>query len=83
MTRAHGKTEAWMARTSTTNSSSKAGAGGIAPGDMVLEGLEKDARETKKGLWTDLHPVLPWEWRKARRDQAPDLSDLVPLDTQT
>ncbi len=35
-----------------------------APGIIVLEGLEKDAREAKKGLWTDPHPVPPWEWRK-------------------
>ena len=35
-----------------------------APGDMVLEGLETDAREARKGLWADPHPVPPSEWRK-------------------
>jgi endonuclease YncB( thermonuclease family) len=35
-----------------------------APGDTVLEGLEKEAREGRKGLWTDQNPVPPWEWRK-------------------
>jgi endonuclease YncB( thermonuclease family) len=30
----------------------------------VLEGLEKDARAAKKGLWADPQPVPPWEWRK-------------------
>jgi hypothetical protein len=35
-----------------------------APGNTVLEGLEKEAREAMKGLWTDPHPVPPWEWRK-------------------
>jgi len=38
-----------------------------APGDTVFEGLEKDARESIKGLWTDPRPVPPWEWRKSSR----------------
>jgi micrococcal nuclease len=37
-----------------------------APGEAVLEGLEKDAREARKGLWADPKPVPPWEWRKRK-----------------
>jgi len=33
----------------------------------VLEGLEKEARDAKKGLWADPQPVLSWEWRLAGR----------------
>ena len=35
-----------------------------APGDTVLEGLERDAQESRSGLWADPELVLPWEWRK-------------------
>ena len=35
-----------------------------APGDTVLEGLETEAMEARKGLWVDPQPVPPWEWRK-------------------
>lgn len=37
-----------------------------APGDTVLEQLETDAREGRKGLWVDPQPVPPWEWRKRK-----------------
>ena len=37
-----------------------------APGDIVLEGLEKDTREAKKGLRADSDLVPPWEWWKTK-----------------
>ena len=37
-----------------------------APWNTELEGLEKAAREGRKGLWADPYPVPPWEWRKRR-----------------
>ena len=32
----------------------------------MLEGLEHQAREAKKGLLADPHPVPPWELRKRK-----------------
>src|SRR5262249_42439087 len=52
-----------------------------APGDTVLEGLEKEAREAKKGLWVDPAPIPPWVYRKAKRGELLDLEDLMPLNT--
>ena len=37
-----------------------------AQGHTVLEGLETDAREGRKGLWVDPQPVPPWKWRKRK-----------------
>jgi endonuclease YncB( thermonuclease family) len=37
-----------------------------APGDTVLEGLEKDVREGPKGLSANRYPVPPWVIRKAK-----------------
>jgi endonuclease YncB( thermonuclease family) len=28
---------------------------------------EKDAREHRRGLWADPHPIPPWEFRRAKR----------------
>jgi hypothetical protein len=54
-----------------------------APGDTVLEGLENEARESKKDLWVEQAAIPPWVYRKARRGQSLDLSDLVQLETET
>ncbi|MCE7964733.1 nuclease [Nitrospirales bacterium NOB] len=32
--------------------------------DLRLGELEREAREEKRGLWSEAHPVPPWEWRK-------------------
>ena len=39
-----------------------------APGNGELETLEAEAREARKGLWTDPQPVPPWEHRRKRRE---------------
>ena len=33
--------------------------------ETVLQNLEQEARDAKRGLWIDPKPVEPWEWRKA------------------
>src|SRR4051812_17332243 len=32
--------------------------------DTVLRDLEQEARDAKRGLWSDSQAVTPWEWRK-------------------
>jgi len=48
-----------------------------APGDAVIEGLEKEAKAGRKGLWADPGPIPPWAYREARRGRSLDLFDLV------
>lgn len=35
-----------------------------APKDPVLEALEGEAREAKRGVWSEPSPMPPWAWRK-------------------
>jgi endonuclease YncB( thermonuclease family) len=42
-----------------------------APQDTQLEALEKEARDSQKGLWADPDPVPPWEWQKNARATTP------------
>lgn len=35
--------------------------------DDSLYPVEEEARRAKRGLWSDPHPVPPWELRKAQR----------------
>ena len=35
--------------------------------DDSLYPVEEEARSAKRGLWSDPHPVAPWEPRKAQR----------------
>ncbi len=33
----------------------------------LYESAEMKARENRRGLWINPHPVPPWEWRATRR----------------
>jgi endonuclease YncB( thermonuclease family) len=35
-----------------------------APADSPLHAIEAEARLARAGLWADLDPVPPWEWRR-------------------
>lgn len=37
-----------------------------APGDTVLAQLEAQARQERRGLWSQPAPLPPWDWRKAQ-----------------
>ena len=34
----------------------------------TLPQFEAGAREAKRGLWSQPNPVLPWEWRRTKRE---------------
>ena len=36
-------------------------------GDFIA--AEEDAREHRRGLWADPHPIPPWEFRRAKRER--------------
>ena len=39
-----------------------------SPADRVAYSrAEEGAREARRGLWADKHPVAPWDWRRAGR----------------
>ena len=40
-----------------------------AKDDKVLEALEKEARENKRGLWVDKNPVAPWDFRHKKIEE--------------
>jgi len=37
-------------------------------GHEHLYALEEEARNARRGLWTDTNPIAPWDWRKAKRN---------------
>jgi micrococcal nuclease len=41
-----------------------------APHDRELERLEKEARDAKRGLWSDPRAIPPWEFRKQRKGES-------------
>jgi endonuclease YncB( thermonuclease family) len=41
-----------------------------APDDRELERLETEAREAKRGLWSQPNPIPPWDWRAGKGQPA-------------
>lgn len=50
-----------------------------APNNTEFERLEGEAREARRGIWSDPAPIPPWIYRKARQKKKSDLSDLAPV----
>ncbi len=42
-----------------------------APGDGVLERLEREARQARRGLWREANAIAPWEFRGIRSGRRP------------
>lgn len=41
-----------------------------APDDELLRAKEAEAREGRKGLWSEPNPVPPWDWRRGVRAES-------------
>jgi hypothetical protein len=41
-----------------------------APNDRELERLEAEAREAKRGLWSQPNPIPPWDWHAGKGQTA-------------
>jgi endonuclease YncB( thermonuclease family) len=39
-----------------------------APKGTTLKGIQAEAMERKRGLWSDPHPEAPWDYRRSRKD---------------
>ena len=39
--------------------------------DRSLYALQDEARRRAIGLWSDAHPIAPWEWRRLKRNASP------------
>ena len=39
-----------------------------APKGTTLKGIQAEAMERKRGLWSDPHPEAPWDYRRNARD---------------
>lgn len=56
-----------------------------APGDKRLEGLEQQARQAKRGLWSHPNPIAPWQFRHpsrgAKAKVAPKTKNKTPNNT--
>jgi micrococcal nuclease len=35
--------------------------------DRALYDIQDEARQAERGLWSDVKPTPPWQWRKSRR----------------
>jgi hypothetical protein len=43
--------------------------------DETYRALQSEARQAKRGLWTQYNPQAPWEWRKLHPSSKPGLQD--------
>lgn len=39
----------------------------FAPADRLLECFEREARDGRRGLWSQPNPIPPWDWRDYKR----------------
>lgn len=45
-----------------------------APNEKALQRAEQEAKQAKRGIWSQSNPIAPWDWRRGKRSGGSSVS---------